>query len=258
MSLLDRFRLDGKVALVTGGGRGLGEQIAEAMAEMGANVVVCSRKLENCQEVAERLAKEKGVKTLALACDVRSEEDLERTFRQSIEEFGKIDILVNNSGASWGANVLEMPLDAWHKVMDINLTAVFLLSRMVAQHMIDNGYGGSIINISSTSGLRASDGSGMDAVGYSVSKSAVNHLTKELAKRWGRYGIRVNAIAPGFFPTKMTKVVLERIGDRVNVGNPMGRIGNDEDLKGLAVFLASEASSYINGQVIAVDGGASA
>ncbi len=253
MHVTQLFDLKGKVALVTGGGRGLGEQMAKALAEAGADVVVCSRKLDNCQQIADELG-DMGVRSLALECDVTRPEDINRTVAEVIEQFGAIDILINNSGATWGAPVVDMPLEAWNKVMNVNVTGTFLMSQAVGKHMIERGYG-KIINIASTAGLRADPPEGLNAIGYSTSKAAVIHFTKDLARKWARHGIYVNAIAPGFFPTKMTKALLEKRGDAIAAKIPLGKIGDETMLKGAAVYLSSPASDFVTGQVLAVDGG---
>lgn len=254
MHVKELFDLTGKVAIVTGGGRGLGQQIAEGFAEAGAHVVVCSRKLEACEEVSESL-KKLGIESLALQCDVTNPEDVKRTVEQTLEQFGHIDILVNNSGASWGAPVEEMPLDAWYKVMNTNVTGTFLMSQEVGKVMIQQK-GGKIINIASTAGFGGSNPNVMNAIGYNTSKGAVITFTKDLATKWGHHGIYVNAIAPGFFPTKMSKVLLEKRGNQILEGTPLRRFGSDSDLKGVAVFLAAPASNFMTGDVLVVDGGA--
>ncbi|MDI3327603.1 MAG: SDR family oxidoreductase [Alicyclobacillaceae bacterium] len=253
----DLFDLTGRVAIITGGGRGLGREIALGYAEMGADVVLCSRRVENCHQVAEEV-RALGRRALPVACDVANPDDVRRVVDETLNTFGKIDILVNNSGTSWGAPALEMPLEAWHKVMETNVTGTFLMSQAVARHMIERGEGGRIINIASVAGLVGSPPEVLDAVGYSASKGAVVNLTRDLAVKWARYNILVNAIAPGFFPTKMSKVVIERNGEEILRGTPLKRFGREGELKGVAIFLASAASSYITGQILAVDGGASA
>lgn len=253
MHIRQMFDLKGKVALVTGGGRGLGEQIAKGLAEAGADVAVCSRKLENCQQIAQEL-QEMGVRSLALACDVTKPEDINRTVAEVMEQFGTIDILVNNSGATWGAPVVDMPLEAWNKVMDVNVTGTFLMSQAVGRHMIEKGYG-KIINIASAAGLRADPPEGLNAIGYSTSKAAVIHFTRDLARKWARHGIYVNAIAPGFFATKMTNALLEKRGDAIAAKIPLGKIGDETMLKGAAVYLGSRASDFVTGQILSVDGG---
>ncbi|WP_258110823.1 SDR family oxidoreductase [Alicyclobacillus sp. SP_1] len=256
MSVLDRFRLDGKIALITGGGRGLGLQIARAYQAIGATVVLGSRRLSACEESAREL-QERGGRALGLELDVTDEGSVKDVVKRVVSEFGKIDILVNNSGASWGAPALEMPLDAWKKVIDTNLTGTFLMSQAVARVMKD-GNGGKIINIASVAGLRGTDPEGLDAVPYNASKGGIITLTKDLAVKWARYGIYVNAIAPGFFPTKMTKDVLAARGDHILSGIPLKRYGSDEDLQGAAVYFASSASDYTTGQILCVDGGTTA
>lgn len=256
MHVKDLFSLAGKVAIVTGGGRGLGEQIAEGFAEAGAHVVVCSRKLEACEEVSQKL-KELGVESLALKCDITNPEDIKNVIDQTLEKFGRIDILVNNSGASWGAPVEEMPLEAWQKVLNVNVTGTFLMSQAAGKVMFEQGYG-KIINIASVAGLKGSNPKYMNAIGYNSSKGAVITFTKDLAAKWGPRGIYVNAIAPGFFPTKMSKGLLEQGGQGILEATPLRKFGSDKDLKGVAVFLAAPASDHITGDVIVVDGGAHA
>ena len=253
MHVMKLFDLTGRVALVTGGGRGLGAQIAEALAEAGADVAVCSRKLQNCENTAHELSK-LGVRSRAYACDVASKDDIENVTKQVIEDFGKIDILVNNSGTTWGESVENMPLDAWNKVMNVNVTGTFLMCQQVGRHMIERKYG-KIINIASAAGIRTRPPEAMNAIGYSTSKAAVIHFTKELAHKWARHGIYVNAIAPGIFPTQMMKVTLEKRGDSVYDDIPLRRIGDDNALKGTVVLLSSAASDFMTGTVISIDGG---
>lgn len=255
MSVLDLFSLEGKTAIVTGGGRGLGAQIAEGFAEAGANVVVCSRNEEACREMAEKLAVH-GVKTLGLACDVTDQQDVKRVVAAVKEQFGTIDILVNNSGASWAAPTEDMPLEAWNKVMDVNVTGTFLMSRETGKVMIGQK-GGKIINIASIAGFGGTHPF-MQTVGYNTSKGAIMTLTKDLAVKWGQHQIHVNALAPGFFPTKMSKGLIEHGGSIIAESTPLGRLGSDSDLKGAALFLASRASDYVTGDILTVDGGAHA
>ncbi|MCS0790305.1 SDR family oxidoreductase [Cytobacillus pseudoceanisediminis] len=253
MNVMDLFDLTGKTALITGGGRGLGAQIAEGFAEAGANIVLCSRKVEACQETADRLAK-LGVKTLALSCDISKPEDVHKVVAGTVKEFGSIDILVNNSGATWGAPAEEMPLEAWHKVINVNVTGTFLMSQAAGKFMIEQK-SGKIINIASVAGLGGTDPRVMDTIGYNTSKGAVITMTKDLAVKWGRYGINVNAIAPGFFPTKMSAAIIEHGKNPILEATPLRRFGSDDDLKGAALFLASNASNYVTGDVLIVDGG---
>ncbi|MCS0825947.1 SDR family oxidoreductase [Cytobacillus firmus] len=253
MNVMDLFDLTGKTALITGGGRGLGAQITEGYAEAGANIVLCSRKVETCQETADRLAK-LGVKTLALSCDISKPEDVHKVVDRTVKEFGSIDILVNNSGATWGAPAEEMPLEAWHKVINVNVTGTFLMSQAAGKIMIEQK-SGKIINIASVAGLGGTDPRVMDTIGYNTSKGAVITMTKDLAVKWGRYGINVNAIAPGFFPTKMSAAIIEHGKNPILEATPLRRFGSADDLKGAALFLASNASNYVTGDVLIVDGG---
>ncbi|MCU9594370.1 SDR family oxidoreductase [Caldibacillus thermolactis] len=254
MHVTDLFSLKGKTAIVTGGGRGLGEQIATAFAEAGANVVVCSRKVENCIEVSEKL-KQLGVESFALKCDITNPEEVKHVVDSTVEKFGRIDILVNNSGATWGAPVEEMPLEAFQKVLNVNLVGTFLMSQTVGKIMIEQK-AGKIINIASVAGLRGSNPDVMNTIGYNTSKAGVINFTRDLAAKWGQHNIHVNAIAPGFFPTKMSNVILERYGDKILEGTPLGRYGTDKDIKGVALFLAAPASDFVTGETIVVDGGA--
>lgn len=256
MSVMDLFSLKGKTAIVTGGGRGLGAQIARGFAEAGANVVLCSRKIETCKEMSEEL-ETFGVRAIGLACDVTNPDDVKNVVLETVKQFGSIDILVNNSGASWGARAIEMPYEAWQKVMDVNVNGTFLMSQAVGKVMIEQK-SGKIINISSVAGVAGTHPDFMDTVGYNTSKGAVITLTKDLAAKWGMHNINVNAIAPGFFPTKMSSVLIERGMDYIMDATPLQRLGSDEDLKGVALFLASKASDYVTGDVVMVDGGMSA
>jgi NAD(P)-dependent dehydrogenase (short-subunit alcohol dehydrogenase family) len=257
-TLRELFDLTGRVALVTGGGRGLGEQIASGLAQAGAAVAVASRKLAACEEVAAALREAHGARTMALRMDVASEDDVRAGIDAVEAELGPVDLLVNNSGTAWGAPAAEMPLDAWRRVMDVNATGAFLCSREVGRRLIARGAPGAILNVASIAGLRGSPPEVLDAVGYSASKGALVALTLDLAVKWARHGIRVNAIAPGFFPTKMTEAVLAHAEQAIARTVPLGRVGTDTDLMGAAVFLLSPAASYVTGQVLAVDGGMTA
>jgi len=252
MSVLDLFSLKEKTAIVTGGGRGLGAQIATAYAEAGANVVVCSRKLEPCEEMSQQL-KEKGVDSLAFKCDITNVEDVKHVVKGTKDHFGKIDILVNNSGATWAAPVEETTQEAWEKVMNVNINGTFLMSQEVGKVMIDQKEG-KISNIASVAGFGGTHPF-MQTIGYNTSKGAVMTFTKDLAAKWGQHNINVNALAPGFFPTKMSSVLIEHGKDYIMENTPLGRLGGDEDLKGAALFLASKASDYITGDILTVDGG---
>ena len=257
MSVMDLFQLTGKTAIITGGGRGLGLQIAQAYAEAGiANLVLCSRSLETCQQVADELGQQFDVKVLALKCDITNPEDVQNVVAKTVETFGTIDILVNNSGASWGERVEKMPKAAWDKVININVTGTFLMSQAVGTVMIQQKFG-KIINIASIAGFGGTP-EFMQTIGYNTSKGAVLTFTKDLAVKWGRHQINVNAIAPGFFPTKMSSQLIEMGKEQILALTPLKRLGSEQDLKGAAVFLASAASDYVTGAVLSVDGGASA
>ncbi|AMQ05518.1 SDR family oxidoreductase [Sporosarcina psychrophila] len=255
MTVLDLFRLTGKTAIVTGGGRGLGAQIAKGFAEAGANVVLCSRNIEACIEMSKEL-EALGVRSIGLACDVTNQQDVKKVVEETMKIFGTIDILVNNSGATWGAPVVDMPYEAWKKVMDVNVNGTFLMSQEVGKIMIEQE-NGKIINIASVAGLGGTHPSFMDTIGYNTSKGAVITFTKDLAAKWGQHNINVNAIAPGFFPTKMSKVTIEQGHEYILNSTPLNRLGSEEDLKGVALFLASKASDYVTGDILLVDGGMS-
>jgi gluconate 5-dehydrogenase len=256
MKSLELFDLSGKSALVSGGGRGIGKTIALALAEAGANVAVASRDEQACAEAAKEIATATGRITLSGKLDVTEKGSVEGIAKLTREKFGSVDILVNNSGATWGAPFEDMPLERWEKVIKVNLTGTFLMCQSVVPMMTTQKWG-RIINIASVAGLQGSPPF-MHASGYSASKGGIIALTKELAVKLAEYGITVNAIAPSFFPTKMSRPLTERFGDMIRQDNPMKRMGEDDDLKGVAVFLASEASRYITGQVIPVDGGQTA
>ncbi len=253
MKVKEMFDLSGKVAIVTGGGRGIGYKMAEGLAEAGASIVICSRKVENCEVAAGRLSK-LGIKSFGLPCDVKFSKDIQRVVDFSVSEFGRLDILVNNSGANWGAPPEEYPLEGWQKVIETNVTGVFLFSQIAGRVMIQQK-GGSIINISSIMGMVGTEPDAADAIAYSASKGAMISFTKDLAAKWARYQIRVNAIAPGWFPTDMSMGVLESHGKKILNHIPMGRFGEGDELKGGVVFLASEAARYITGVILPVDGG---
>lgn len=254
MNVRQLFDLTGRVAIVTGGSVGLGRQMAEALAESGANLVLCARKQERCEQAASEL-QQLGVNTLALGCDVKNPAEVQQVVNATLAHFGRIDILINNAGTSWGAPIEEMRLEHWNKVLETNLTGTFLFSQAVGKQMIAQRRG-KIINNASIAALRGD--SELHAIGYHASKGGVIAFTKDLACKWGAHNIQVNSIAPGWFPTDMTKVVMQRNGETLLNRIPLHRFGNDHDLKGAAVFLASDASDYVTGHVLVVDGGQTA
>ncbi len=257
MTTLDLFRLDGKTAIVTGGGRGLGRYMAEALSDAGANLVLCSRKLEPLEEVRQEI-EARGGEALASSCDVTDQEDVEELVSAAIETFGSVDVLVNNSGATWGAPPTEMPSEQFDRVLAVNVRGTFLMSRAAGRRMIERGSGGTIVNVASIAALVGGHPDYMQTVGYNSSKGAVISMTRDLATSWAAHNITVNAIAPGWFPTRMSGGLIEKFEERMLEDIPLGRFGNPEDLKGVVVFLASPAAAYITGQTIVVDGGATA
>ena len=257
MNALDLFRLDGKTAIVTGGGRGLGRYMAEALSDAGASVVLCSRKKEPLTEV-QREIEAGGGRALAVECDVTDEESVEGVVSAAAESFGSVDVVVNNSGATWGAPPEEMPLERFDQVMRVNVRGTFLMSQAAGRRMIETGAGGAIINISSVAGLVGSHPDYMQTVGYNSSKGAIISMTRDLATSWAQRNITVNAIAPGWFPTRMSRGLIEKFEEEMLANIPLGRFGAPEDLKGVVIFLASPAASYVTGQTIVVDGGATA
>jgi NAD(P)-dependent dehydrogenase (short-subunit alcohol dehydrogenase family) len=256
MSVRKLLDLTGKVALVTGGSRGLGLQIAEALGEMGAKLALTARKADELAQAKEHLGR-MHVEVFTLPCDHSKAVSIQPVVEQIMKHYGQIDILINNAGTTWGAPAEEHPLDAWQKVMDLNVTGLFLTTQLVGKlSMIPRRYG-RIVNIASIAGLLGNDARLQRSLAYNTSKGAVVNLTRALAAEWGQYNITVNAIAPGFFPSKMTQWILGQIGDTAVAQTPLARLGGEDDLKGLAALFASDASAHITGQIVAVDGGAS-
>ncbi|MFL9867026.1 SDR family oxidoreductase [Paraburkholderia fungorum] len=252
------FSLEGRTALVTGSSRGLGLQIAEALGEQGARVMLSARKTDELDEAARHLHS-RGIDAAWIATDGACETHIARLADETLAAFGHIDILVNNAGATWGAPAEDYPLAAWDKVMNLNIRGLFLLTQRIGkQSMIPRRYG-RVVNVASIAGLAGNAPGTMETIAYNTSKGAVVNFTRTLAGEWGRHGITVNALAPGFFPSKMTQGSLERIGvENMCAGVPLNRLGDDEDLKGAAVLFASDAGKHITGQILAVDGGVSA
>ncbi|EXU81920.1 gluconate 2-dehydrogenase [Comamonas aquatica DA1877] len=250
------FNLQGKTALVTGGSRGLGLQMAQALGEAGARVVLTSRKAQDLEAAAAELQAQ-GIDAQWIAADCAKEEDILRLVAETVQRVGPIDILVNNAGASWGAPAESHPVAAWDKVMNLNIRGYFLLSQAVANAgMLVRG--GRIINLASIAGLGGNPIE-MKTIAYNTSKGAVLNFTRALAAEWGPHNVTVNAICPGFFRTKMAEVLIDTMGeDNMASRAPLRRLGDDEGLKGLTVLLASDAGKHITGQWVAVDGGVSA
>jgi len=257
MGVLDTFRLDGKVALVTGGSRGLGLQIAEALGEAGASVAITARREPGLQEAVSHLSS-KGITAMSATCDIARNDQVEAAVQAVCERLEHIDILVNNAGATWGAPFAELPFEAWDKVVRTNVDGTYFVSRAVALQMIERQAGGRIINIASVAGLRGSDPRVMPTLAYNTSKGAVVNFTRALAATLAEHNITVNCICPGFFPTKMSAGILGVHGEEIAAATPLRRLGNEHDLQGIAVLFASEASAFITGQVVAVDGGSTA
>jgi NAD(P)-dependent dehydrogenase (short-subunit alcohol dehydrogenase family) len=250
------FDLKGKTALVTGGSRGLGLQMAHALGEAGARIMLSSRKAEDLEQAAAEL-QAAGIDTRWIAADCAKEADIRRLADETLQRMGAVDILVNNAGAAWGSPAEDHPVEAWDKVMNVNIRGYFILSQHIAKHGMIARKSGRIINIASIAGLGGNP-SGMQTIAYNTSKGAVINFTRALAAEWGEHGIRVNAICPGFFPSKMTVGTLKALGeDKLKEGAPLGRLGDDEDLKGLCLLYASAAGKHITGQWLAVDGGVS-
>jgi gluconate 5-dehydrogenase len=252
------FDLTGRTALITGGSRGLGLQIAEALGDNGAKIVLVSRKQADLDESVAHL-KTLGIASTAIAADLSNPDAVQNVATEAIKRLGHIDILVNNAGATWGAPAEDHPLDAWDKVMNLNVRSIFLLSQAVGKlSMIPRKYG-RIVNIASIAGLKGNAPGSQQTLAYNTSKGAVVNMTRALAAEWGKFGINVNAIAPGMFPSKMTKGTLAAQGvDKIASRIPLHRIGDDEDLKGVALLFASNAGKHITGQTLAVDGGLTA
>ncbi|HYP25199.1 MAG TPA: SDR family oxidoreductase [Blastocatellia bacterium] len=252
-TLKELFDLSGRVALVTGGSRGLGQEMAEGLAEAGASLMLLARREQWLTPTVDEF-RARGFRCEGMICDVSKPGDVQETVDRTIQTYGRIDILVNNAGITWGAPAEEMPLDKWNQVLEVNLTGAFLFSQRVGKEMLKRR-SGSIINVASVAGLKGSTEAGQHIVGYVAAKGGLIAITRELAAKWARRGVRVNAIAPGFFPSRMTERVLEAAQEHIEASIPMGRVGREGELKGVAVFLASEASSYITGHTVVVDGG---
>src|SRR5215813_9844401 len=247
------FDLSGKVALVTGGSRGLGQEMAEGLAEAGAALMLLARREQWLTPTIDEF-RARGFRVEGVICDASNPDDVQAAVEKTIATYGQVDVLVNNAGVSWGQPIEEHALDKWDMVLKINLTGAFLFSQRVGREMLKRR-SGSIINVASVAGLKGSMENGQHIVSYVAAKGGMIAMTREFAAKWARRGIRVNAIAPGFFPSRLTEKVLEHAQAQIEAGVPMGRVGQAGELKGVAVFLASSASGYITGQTIVVDGG---
>jgi len=253
LSALDLFDLSGKVSIVTGGGDGLGRMIAIGLGEAGSDIVICSRKLERCETTAHEIEK-LGVRALAIKCDISRDGDIDRVVSETVKKFHKIDILVNNSGRTWGGSPEDIKVEDWQKVIDLNITGTFKFTQKVGKVMIQQKEG-NIINISSYTGIRGIDPEILNAIPYNTSKGALIIFTKDLAVKWANYNIRVNCVAPGWFHSKMTKWTLDNVSDKILSRLLIKRLGKKEDIRGVVIFLAAKASDYMTGQVLCVDGG---
>ena len=250
------FDLTGRIALVTGGSRGLGLQIAEALGEAGAKIMLTSRKAADLEEAAAQLS-QRGIDARWIAADASDPAQVNKVCAGTLERLGHVDILVNNAGAAWGAPAEDHPLEAWDKVMNLNVRSIFVFSQAIGRTSMIPRKSGRIINVASIAGLGGNP-PGMETVAYNTSKGAVVNFTRALAAEWGEHGITVNALAPGFFPSKMTRGTLEHYGEDTLASHaPLRRIGDDDDLKGAALLFASAAGKHITGQILAVDGGVS-
>ena len=254
MRVSELFNLTGKVALITGGSTGLGLMMAEGLAEAGANLVLAARNLERCEAAAAGI-RAIGVRALAVRCDVAEPPDVKGLVDRTLQEFGRLDVLINNAAYAWEAPLEGFPLEKWERTLDVNAKGTFLCSQEAGRRMIEQG-SGKIINILSVVGLASLDPRVSDCVPYAASKGAGAAFTRDLARKWSRYGITVNAIAPGYFATRMSTYVLEHRREPILNTIPMRRLGQKDEIKGVAVFLASAAADYITGQILAVDGGA--
>jgi gluconate 5-dehydrogenase len=251
-TIRELFDLSGRTAIVTGGSRGLGKEMAEGLAEAGAQLMLCARRAEWLDETLEEF-RARGFRVEGRLCDVSKADEIQRVVDETLEAFGKIDVLINNAGTSWGEMPEAMPLEKWQMVLDTNLTGCFLFAQAAGREMLKRK-SGSIINITSIAGLTSS-ANGPFYAGYVASKAGLIGLTRELATSWGRRGIRVNAIAPGFFHSRLADSVIDIYERSIQENNALPRIGAEGELKGAAVFLASDASSYVTGQTIVIDGG---
>lgn len=257
-TMRELFDLNGRTALITGGSRGLGLQIAEALGEQGARLVLSARKAGELEQAQAHL-RARGIEADWIAADGARDDEIDRLASGALAKLGHVDILVNNAGATWGAPAEDHPVEAWDKVMNLNIRGLFLLTQRIGRDSMIPRRHGRIINVASIAGLAGNPPGTMETIAYNTSKGAVVNFTRALAAEWGEHNITVNALAPGFFPSKMTQGSLDRLGvDAMCAGVPLRRLGDDEDLKGAALLFASAAGKHITGQILAVDGGVSA
>ena len=247
------FDLTGRVAIVTGGSRGLGLAMAHALGTAGAKVAITARR-QRWLDSAEQELSASGVDALAASCDASDPSQVEATVAAVMARFERVDVLVNNAGIAWAEPAKTMASSKWQEVMNVNATGCFHMSQAVGREMMRRG-AGAIVNIASVAGLMGTPPEVLDAVGYSASKGAIIAFTRDLAVKWARHGIRVNAVAPGFFDTRLSERVIARSRDTIERLTPLGRIGRPAELGAAVVFLASDAASYVTGHVLAVDGG---
>jgi len=257
MSVKNLFDLAGRKAIITGGSRGLGLQIAEALGEMGAEVLIAARKQAELDQAVAHL-QSLGIRACAMACDMTQVDSVRQFAEQAVEQLGHCDILVNNAGTAWVAPAEDHPIEAWQKLVNLNLTGVFVLTQEIGRRsMIPRRYG-RILNIASTAGLRGNPPNSNEGIAYNTTKGGLVNFTRALAGEWGEFGITVNALAPGFFPSRLTQVALAQFGQSIIDATPLHRLGDAEDMKGAAVLFCSEAGRHISGQILAIDGGLTA
>lgn len=257
-SIKKALDLTGKTALITGGSSGLGLQVAEALGEQGAKILITGRKAD-ALESAQAHLRQLGIEADWVAADNQKESDINKLVDEALARLGRVDILVNNAGATWGAPAADHPVEAWDKLMNLNVRSVFLLTQQIGRRsMIPNRYG-RVINLASIAGLKGNGPNSLGTIAYNTSKGAIVNFTRGLAGEWGQFGITVNALAPGFFPSKMTRGTIEKLGvEKLSERAPLQRIGDEDDLKGAALLFASDAGKHITGQILAVDGGLTA
>jgi NAD(P)-dependent dehydrogenase (short-subunit alcohol dehydrogenase family) len=249
VSVLDKFKLDGKVAIVTGASSGLGVAFAEGLADAGADIAICARRVDKLEETRERV-ESSGRRCIAVPADVAKPEDCQRLVDETVEQLGRVDVLINNAGIGTAVPATRESPDEFRRVIDINLNGSYWMAQACGRAMKD---GGSIVNIGSVLG---STTAGLPQAAYAASKAAIIGLTRDLAQQWtGRKGIRVNALAPGFFASEMTEQYPDGYLDAMMIRVPAGRAGDPAELVTAAIFLASDASSYVTGALLPVDGG---